>query len=295
MKQKLWFCLCLILSLSIYGITNDTLKTKRLLGFYINLSDHYGFLPFQSNLYYKYSGGDMVYYEYERIPFSFKSPAIGLGFVIKKRKRILKADLGYFFASKKVSMVASGNGEQINGGAFSSYVDNRSFYYDPAKYFNTNYYVYSDKYIGQLYLHYLDLTLLYGRNISKNWSLIMGPRINFLLNYAYSSKLFRQASEYKIIGYGPQAGSHYDTLISVQNVTFQGKELKSVMDQTISGNFYWCIGNSFQFKIQGRTILADIMFDLNLPNKSFKKRDYIELKLGYFLDDKFFSKLKRKV
>ena len=278
--------LLLFLTLYSFGENRDSLNSHHLKEFYLLISEHVGLGNAWSNIVGKYEYESLRRYEIERMQFSFRSPAIGAGYVLKKKRRMLKTEMAYFIGVKNLKSVYHSNSETIDAPVFANFVDPQRFSSNPNYYIGKKYYKFTDSLTGSLYLHYLDFNVHYGRNLGKYFSVITGPRFNFLLGSKYDGQLKRKADEYLITGVNYNSGiiQIKESYLSTQNLFFEKKEFKKRSGKYLTGNFYWSLGFNIHTVISERTVFFSSVFDFYLPIYSYSRKSYVSFSICYFFD-----------
>lgn len=257
----------------------DSIKEKRTSKFFFNLSYGIGLKDAKINYSEKYNQADL--YDFERESFYFKTPEFGLTYLYKKRSFLFQAGLAYSYAMKKIDKSYYGNSRDID-----DYVNAKNVFPFPI-YFSSNefpvgthYFKYTDMIKANLALQYLHFDVLVGRKIYKGISVTTGFKVNKVLTYSLKGEIQREASEYIITGYISQ-GWPKDSLISQSNITYTN-EIQGKIVQNIRGNFYWRVGTNYVFKIGSlkQTFLLNVLYDINLPRRSYSLRDYITASIG---------------
>lgn len=221
-------------------------------------------------------------YEYERMPYVFKTPCIGIGYAQYRKRMFYKIDFGYSYTVKKIEKEYYSTALTDQGTISSNYLDARSIYFSPGSYpKGTHFYKCHDKVIANLNANYIDINFVFGPKIVKNCFLLAGLRSNMIFGYAYRGRIERRASEFVITGMSTPSSIN-DSLIGEHNILFESKaDLNQKITQTIKSNFYWSLGTEFKLRVFKSWFLIDLMYDLNLPRKSYARRDYATIKLSY--------------
>lgn len=280
MKKYVYFIFLIILALPTLA-QKDSLKTKSSKSFRgIYLTAYYGM---QGNPHYSFSKYlDESIYDYDTRRFTFKTPNIGIGYIMSHKAFFIRTDMSYSYGYKNIDEMYKGNDFNVDGPVGIYQINPMSIYYSSGSYIGQTYYKYQDHIKGKLNFHYVDLGLVLGGNILPWFRLYTGWRYSYLAKLNYKVVQERSVESYIITGYTSQ-NSIKDSFIEASQIKYENKDAGSIPRQVIESKIYTTLGFCFNFKIKEKLFLVEGQYDLNrmfLWRQEFTQ-DYALLKLSY--------------
>lgn len=204
--------------------------------------------------------------------FRFKAPALGFGFLMRKKNLFFSADVFYWWGVKKIKYNYSYETKNL----MQSFKYNGT-YGNPGD----NFYRVFESFEGNVNLHYLDFTLNAGKTLGKYLSLFLGFRINALVGQKIDGTLYKSGSEYTVnesynIVWIP--GSNFD-------IRYKDNQVKKRNGQVLKGSQYLCFGLNSLLKFGERNGFIQLDFgypvfhNLQIPGRIA----YFNLKTGIAL------------
>jgi hypothetical protein len=224
-------------------------------------------------------------YAYDRMPFTFKTPGLALGYLYSKNRTFFKVDLGYTFGTKRIDQYYASSSLRKDSYISEDYLSSINIAFKPEDYQKgQHFYRCYDHVIANLNIHYVDLSAAIGARIFNDVSLYFGFRWNSMRGYNYRGQINREAKEYVITNPPPQPTQAIgDSLIGSETIVYNSPfDLNALITQNIDNNFYLNCGVNTKIKIAARMMMVDLIFDLNMPrHQTYNRRDYVTIKLAY--------------
>lgn len=283
MKENLVFILLFALSFSL-NAQRDSIKKEKLRDFRgVYITSYYSLGGEDHYVFSKYS--DHWKYALQSRNFEFKSPNIGIGYVLNKREFFIRTDISYSFGSKKLDDTYGGNSKSINGRSEYYELNPMSIYYSGGSYKGAIYYRYKDYLKGKLNLHYVDLGMVLGGNMLPYLRLYSGWRYQALVLKKFSAIQDRTAERFMVIGYTSQS-TIKDSLIETSYLQYKNDEIENLSNQDLAGSFYLTFGFCGNFKIKKQMFMFEMQYDYNgmIFRRPEYSRDYMSIKLSYLID-----------
>lgn len=256
-----------------------------------------------TTIYYGYQGNSRFVfsrylqtsdYDYAARNYKFKTPNLGVGYVLSHGAFFIRTDLSYCYGSKEINENYSGNNKDINGPT-GLYEFNAQSIYFSGSLIGTQYYKFDDQIKGSLNLHYVDFGMVLGGNITRNFRLYSGWRIAYLAKSNYKVVQKRKADSYIITGH-PSPTSVKDSFIETTQLEYKDKGIP-FNSQILESQVYTTIGFCVNLNIKNRLFLIEGQYDYNgifLLSQEFSQ-DYVLVKLSYvFKYSTYFGNKKTK-
>lgn len=248
---------------------SDSLKFKNFRGFYLN--SYYA--SYQGGTYIPDQGlkfpdtGEEYHYDFKK--YSYQTPAIGIGYVLNKHPFFIKTDINYWFGSI-----------QLDEKIISKWTTDDQLIYIPwpgsSPYpIGFRYYKNTDYIKGYLNVNNFDISFLVSGNITRNFRIYYGWRINFLVQYSFMATMNRESSLYEVVAWTSPYTSR-DSLIVTGYQEYKNKAVKDKSIYSLSRKGYFDFGICYNFRIRKELFIAEVQYELShFPFQLYSPRGLI--------------------
>ena len=211
----------------------------------------------------------------DALTYNFRSPEIGIGYVMKKREFFIRTDLSYSYAEKIVENYNVGfYSEDSQGRKILSYFN---FHYNYGN-VGDKYYWINNTYKGKISVNYLNISMTVGAKVRPNFSLFMGWNLNTALSTKFHGSISKVVNQYRIDSIHQASGYKYYSLVGTESETMDVNKENQVF--SVATDFYLTSGFNYNFAIKDYLFFVEGSGGYGILNRYYKKY-LINLKVGY--------------
>jgi hypothetical protein len=213
---------------------------------------------------------------FNRTPFSFRTPNIGVGYAIKYRFWFVRTDVSFCYAYKNIDYSYDFDAWNMDDRTEHS----RNLFGNAMPSVGSRYYSIDETYKGKINFYYINTNMALGINIRKGFTIYTGWCTNNLMKYNYEKSLQRHGTNYEVISNNNQNSTFQAVDVGEADDSFNKKEIAKRINQDLHSDYYLNIGVNRSFAFGKNIFFYECQFDYNVLS-SKTKTHLITFKLAY--------------
>jgi hypothetical protein len=202
-------------------------------------------------------------------PFKFKSPELGIGWMLRRKGLYLNTGLSFWFGQKSIRYGVDRYSDNLDpmGTATEPYPGyGQSMPYD--------YYYIVESFSGKIAYYNLDWHLALGRNLGSHFAIFLGYQRNFLLYHAIDGGFNKRVDV--ITQTNPSSSAVSSSWLE----NYENNGIKDVYGQVVKGIHYIMLGFNYTHSINDRSLSYELQSSFPSGNQDHANHIYIRLKLS---------------
>lgn len=202
-------------------------------------------------------------------PFSFKSPELGFGWMLRRKGLYLNTGLSFWYAQKKVIYGVERYTDDLK--PMGTSIDAYPGYGQTIPY---DIYYIQEAFSGKLGYYNLDWHLVVGRNLGSHFSIFAGYQRNFLLYYAIDGGFSKHVDVITRTSYSTSVIS--DSWLE----TYENNSIKEQYGQVVMDVHFLMIGFNYNHALAERNLSYELQAAFPTGNQNHANHIYLRLKLS---------------
>ncbi len=249
-------------------------SVKKLRGFYVNL--HYPIIDQINKPCDLNQPCDDEGEIFNRTPFNFRTPYLGVGYIVKMNLFFVRTDAAFMYGNKEIEYSYKFDAYDI--GDKTSHSTN--LFGSDMPQVGLKYYTVDEAYKGNINFYYISINMALGVNLKKGYAIYTGWNINNLIKYNYENSLERHGDINQVISNNYNNNTYQTVNVGEENANFKKNEIANRINQDLKSDWYLTVGVNRTFKIKNLVFFTDFQFDYNILADKTQKH-LISLKIGY--------------
>jgi hypothetical protein len=250
--KRLLFIILFVSGCFLLSARRDSTRFTSFQGFYINTY----YAHFEGGIYRDYYqkfpiDEEQFYYNGEK--YYSQSPALGIGGIMSLKGLFIKGDVNYWYGSKAINYRSSHS--YTTDGQLADPISWYQAYPAGTKYSRTE-----DHLRGKLNINHLDISFALTGNISRNFRIYLGLRLNYIISHNLKAKLERTTRNYEVL-YKTSEYSSHDTLLSTTYDSFSDNEIEKAHSINVDSKTFINFGFCFNFRIKKQLFMTDLVME----------------------------------